>query len=91
MGPAGLLVERTCGLGGDGFGCRDGRDDVDEAALLALVLELYNAGDFGVEGVVGTATDVEAGLVRCAALTDEDGAAGDGFSIAALNAKSLGV
>ena len=91
MGPAGLLVERTCGLGGDGFGCRDGRNDVDESALLALVLELYDAGDLGIEGVVGTAADVEAGLMGCAALADEDAAAGDGFAVAALDAEPLGV
>jgi hypothetical protein len=72
----------TAGLGGD---------DVDEAALLALVLELHDAGDLGVEGVVGAAADVEAGLVRCAALADEDAAAGDGFAVAALDAEPLGV
>ena len=78
----------SCGLGGDGFGrC----DDVDEAALLAFVLILHDAGDLGVEGVVGAAADVEAGLVGCAALANEDGAACDGFAVAALDAESLGV
>ena len=67
---AGPLVAAEAWLGGDGCGL--GCDDVDEAALLALVLELHDAGDLGIEGVVGTATDVEAGLVRCAALADED-------------------
>ena len=81
------FVEGGRGLGGDGFG----GDDVDEAALLALVLVLYDAGDLGVEGVVGAAADVEAGLVGCAALADEDGTAGDGFAVAALDAESLGV
>ena len=75
------------GLGGDGFG----GDDVDEAALLALVLELYDAGDLGVEGVVGAAADIEAGFVRCAALADEDAAAGDGLAVATLDAEPLGV
>lgn len=80
-------MERRFGLGGDGFG----GDDVDEAALLALVLVLYDAGNLGVEGVVGAAAYVEAGFVRCAALTDEDRAAGDGFAVAALDAEPLGV
>jgi hypothetical protein len=83
----GFLWSEGFGLGGDGFG----GDDVYEAALLALVLELYYAGDLGVEGVVGAAAYVEASLVRCSALTDEDGAAGDGFAVAALDAEPLGV
>jgi hypothetical protein len=74
-------------LGGGGFG----DDDVDETALLALVLELHDAGNLGVEGIVGAAADVEAGLMGCAALADEDGAAGDGFAVAALDAEPLGV
>ena len=77
----------VCGLGCGGNGC----DDVDEAATLALVLELHNAGDLGVEGVVRAAADVEAGLVGCAALADEDAAAGDGFAVATLDAESLSV
>ena len=68
---------------------RLGRDDVDEAALLAFVLELHHAGDLGVEGVIGAAADIEAGLVRCAALADEDAATGDGFAVAALDAEAL--
>ena len=80
-------MERRFGLSGDGFG----GDDVDEAALLALVLVLHDAGDLGVEGVVGAAAYVEAGLVGCAALADEDAAAGDGFAVAALDAEPLGV
>ena len=81
-----FLWSEGCGLGG-GFG----GDDVDEAALLALVLILHDAGDLGVESIVGAAAYVEAGLVRCAALADEDAAAGDGFAVAALDAESLGV
>ena len=85
---SGALVEQKfswLGCGGNG------RDDVDEAATLALVLELYDAGNLGVEGVVGTTADVEAGLVGCAALADEDAAAGDGFAVAAFDAEPLGV
>jgi len=68
---------------------RLGRDDVDEAALLAFVLKLNDAGDLGVESVVRAAADVEAGLVRCATLADENAAARDGFSVAALDAEAL--
>jgi hypothetical protein len=74
-------------FGGDSFG----RDDGDEAALLALVLELDDACDLGEKGVVGAAADVEAGLMGGSALADEDAAAGYGFAVAALDAKSLGI
>jgi len=82
----GFCLERRFGLGGG-----SGGDDIDEAALLALVLVLHDAGDLGVEGVVGTAAYVEAGFVGCAALADEDAAAGDGFAVAAFDAEPLGV
>jgi hypothetical protein len=78
--PGGLVVWRL--LSGDRF-------DGDKAAGAATVDELDAAIDFSEEGVVGAAADVEAGLVRCAALTDEDAAAGDELTVATLDAESL--
>ena len=74
---------------------RDGGElgwfDVDEAAMLALVLELDDTADLGEEGVVFAATDVEAGLELGAALTDDDAAAEDGLAAEDLDAEPLGV
>lgn len=79
------------GLGRDGFRCGDGGDDGDEAPALSAILKLYDAVDLGVEGVVGAASDIEAGLVRCAALANQDRPAGDCFAAEALDAEPLGV
>src|SRR6202000_2586756 len=47
----------------------------DEAAALALVLELDLAGDLGKERVVAAAAHIQAGLDARAALPHDDGAA----------------
>ena len=65
--------------------------DVDEAAVLALVLEADDAVDFGEEGVVLAAAYVGAGLERGAALTDDDATAEDGLAAEYLDAEPLGV
>lgn len=61
----------------------------DETANLAAVLEADYAVDFGEEGVIFAAAYVCAGLERCPALTDEDGAAGNSFATEALHAEPL--
>lgn len=75
--------------------CLDGGDfggiDRDEAAELSSVLEANHAGDFGEEGVVFAAADVEACLERCAALADDDAAAEDCLAAEYLHPESLGV
>ena len=43
----------------------------------------------GEEGIVRAATDVLAGLERCAALANEDGAAGDELAAETLDAEPL--
>lgn len=63
--------------------------DGDEAANLATVLEADYAVNLGEEGVVLAAAYVCAGLERGPTLTDEDGAAGDGFAAEALDAEPL--
>ena len=65
--------------------------DVDEAAVLALVLEADDAVDFGEEGVIFAAAYVGAGLERGAALTDDDASAEDGLTAEYLDAEPLGV
>src|SRR4051812_9587686 len=67
------------------------RLDGDELAHVAAVLEHDFAGDLGEKGVVLAAANVEAGLDRCAALTHDDGAAGDQFAAVRLGAKPLRV
>jgi hypothetical protein len=67
------------------------RINVDEAAVLATVLEADHAADLGEEGVVLAAADVCAGLQRCATLTDDDAATEDSLTAEYLNAKSLRV
>ena len=75
--------------------CRDRDDfrriDVDEAAVLATILETNHAADLGEEGVVLAAADVRAGLQRCATLTNDDAATEDSLAAEYLNAKSLRV
>ena len=58
----------------------------DEAALLATVLEANYTGDLGEESIVLAATDVQAGLERCAALTDDDAATKDCLAAEYLDA-----
>lgn len=71
-------------FGGDGF-------YGDEASGAAAVDELDAAIDFGEEGVVGAAADVEAGFNFGTALTNDDGAAGDGLTGEELDAEALRV
>ena len=65
--------------------------DVDEAAVLALVLEADDAVDLGEEGVVFAAAYVGAGLERGPALTDDDAATEDGLAAEYFDAEPLGV
>ena len=59
--------------------------------MLATVLEADDARDLREEGVILAAADVQAGLERCAALTDDDAAAKDRLAAEYLYAKPLGV
>src|SRR5271167_1179204 len=72
-----LPRQGSCLFPGESLG-RDRDDfrriDVDEAAVLATILEADHAADLGEEGVVLTTADVRAGLQRCATLTDDDAA-----------------
>src|ERR1700733_11808603 len=54
--------------------------DVDEAAVLALVLEADDARDHSEEGVVLAAADVGAGLQRGSALPDDDATGENGLA-----------
>ena len=74
-----------------GYARHFGSDDRDKTAALATVLKFNDAIDLRIERVVGAATDIEAGLVGCATLTNDDGAAGDDFSGKTLYAKPLRV
>ena len=65
--------------------------DVDEATVLALVLEANDAVDLGKEGVVFSAADVCSGLERGAALSDDDASTQDGLTAEDLDAEPLGV
>jgi len=63
--------------------------DVDEAAVLPLVLEADNAVDLGEEGVVFAAAYVGAGLERGASLTDDDASTEDCLTAEYLDAEPL--
>jgi hypothetical protein len=63
----------------------------DETAGAAFVHELDGAGDLSEKSVVFAATDVCAGLNACAALPDNDGAAGDKLSAKCFYAQPLRV
>lgn len=62
-----------------------------EAPSASAIDELDVAIDLGEEGVVATATDVDAGLEAGAALADDDGAAGNELTAKGLDAEPLGV
>ena len=64
---------------------------VDEAAVLALVLEADDAVDLGEEGVVFAAAYVGSGLERGAALTDDDASTEDCLTAEYLDAEPLGI
>jgi hypothetical protein len=72
---------------------RDGGDfcgvNVDEASVLATILEAYYAADLGEEGVVLAATDVCAGLERGSTLTDDDAATEDRLTAEYLDSEPL--
>ncbi len=63
--------------------------DADELAHAAAVSKFDDAGDAGIEGEVFAYTDVFARIDAGAALTDQDGTAGDDFSTEALDTESL--
>ena len=56
----GVRLSGLCGL------------DVDELATVATFAELYSAADEGIESVVLADTDIQTGMVHCAALTFQD-------------------
>jgi hypothetical protein len=95
----GLTQKSPAGAGplgvGDVWLDRDGGEvgwvDVDEAAVLALVLEANDAIDLGEEGVVFAAAYVGSGFERGAALTDNDASTEDGLTAEDLDAEPLGV
>jgi hypothetical protein len=72
-------------------GSKFGRVDIDEAALLALVLEANDAVHLREEGVVLAAAYVGAGLQRGAALTDDDASTEDRLAAEYLHSEPLGV
>ena len=97
-----LYVLRTKAPLARGFFCRCGREldrdrseiggvDIDEAAVLALVLEADDAVDFGEESVVLAAADIGAGLERGSALADDDASTKDGLAAEDFDAEPLGV
>lgn len=60
-----------------------------ETARAAFVDELDGAGDLGEKRVILAAADVCAGLNACAALANDDGAAGDKLPAESFYAKPL--
>ena len=68
-----------------------GRLDEGETALVAAIAELHGAADLGEKSVVFADADVEAGLDRCAALPNDDGAAGYKLTAERLDAQPLGI
>src|SRR5271168_423308 len=68
-----------------------GRIHVDEAAVLALVLEADDAVHLGEQGVVLAAADVGAWLQRGAALTDDDASTEDRLTAEYLNSEPLSI
>lgn len=67
------------------------RQDADEAAVTAPVLELHEASNHREERVVLALPDVFPGLVLGAALTHQDRASVDQLSAEALDAQPLPV
>jgi hypothetical protein len=64
---------------------------VDESAMLALVLETYDAVDFREESVVFATAYVGARLERGATLPDDDASAEDCLTAEDLHAEPLGI
>lgn len=67
------------------------RVDDNKAAVLATILETNNARNLREKGIVLAATDVQAGLQRCAPLANDDAAAEDCLAAKYLNAEPLRV
>ena len=65
------------------------RFDRDKTTHLAAVRKLDDAINLREQGVIGTATDVLAGLERCAALTYEDRTPSDNLATKTLYAQPL--
>ena len=65
--------------------------DVDETAVLALVLEANDAVDLGEESVVFAAAYVGAGFERGAALTNDDASTEDGLAAEYFDSEPLGI
>jgi hypothetical protein len=63
------------------------RVNIDEAAVLATILEANDAVHLGEEGVILAATDVGAGLERCATLTNDNAAAEDSLAAEYLDSE----
>ena len=75
----------------DGNGRKLCRIDVDEAAMLALILKAHDAVDLGEQSVVLAATDVGSGLERCAALPHDDAATKNRLTAEDLDSEPLRV
>jgi hypothetical protein len=84
---AGLFAGTEMRLAGDRG--EFGGVDVDEATVLALVLEADDTVDLGEEGIVFAAAHVGAGLERGASLTDDDASAEDCLTAEYLDAEPL--
>src|SRR3954470_18700137 len=76
---SGVITTSKVGLLGGG--------DADEAAALALVVEVHDAVDFGEERVVAADADVHAGIKPRSTLADENRSAGDELSSEAFHAE----
>ena len=81
-----LTERRTRSLGAESVGV-----NADLLLATSLVLELDLTVDQSEEGVVGTHTDVVAGMNSGASLSDDDIAGDNGLTVGLLNAKSLGL
>jgi len=67
------------------------RLDHNELAHRTFVDELYSAADLREQGVVFTATDVQSCFVAGPALTNDDGASGDGLPAEDFHSEPLRV
>src|SRR5262245_40405045 len=67
------------------------RQDADDAAVRAVVLELHASGDLGEDRVVLAEAGVEARAEAAPPLADDDRAAGDEVAVVGLDAEALRV
>ena len=63
--------------------------DKNEASVLTTILEADDAGDLREQRVIFAATNVQAGLERCATLTNNDAATENCLTAKYLDAKPL--